>query len=144
MRMIWSWKQVLASLVVVVGCACCGLEATPVEPDLELLLKAPTPTHQFTPARAGWNGPESAGPGDSSGMVALDPEASALAFRRELQQLAIPDWRFAVGLALLIVALRILRQRAEERPSKTFERPGDRLIPAAEPEALPEELNPAA
>jgi len=145
--MYWSWKQVLAAVVVVVGCACCGLEATPVEPDLEQLLKAPVPTHQFTPARAGWNGPESAGPEGASDVTVLDrysPEASALALRRELQHLAIPDWRFASSLALLIVALRAVRQRMEQRPSVLPSRPGDRLIPEAEPEAIPEELNPAA
>ncbi|HEX8925490.1 MAG TPA: hypothetical protein VF786_06830, partial [Terriglobales bacterium] len=120
--------------------------ATPVEPDLEQLLKTPTPTHQFTPARAGWNGPENAGPGDAVDVTALErysPEASALALRHELQRLAIPDWRFVAFLALLIVALRVVRQRGEQRPSMPAQ-PSDRFIPEPEPEALPEELNPAA
>jgi hypothetical protein len=145
--MSWSWKQILAAVVVAIGCASCGLEASPVEPDLELLLKTPPPTHQFTPARAGWNGRESAGPGSSSGVSALDrysPEASALALRRELQKFAIPDWRFASALIVLIIMLRIARLRIEEGPAATPARPSDRLIRQPEPESLPEELNPAA
>lgn len=146
-RMDWSWKRLLSTVVVLFGLACCGLEATPVEPDLEQLLKNPAPTQQFTPARAGWNGPESAGPGAVPGVGALErysPEASALALRHDLEHLAIPDWRFVSGLALLILALRLVRQRAELRPAPVRSHPGDRLIPEAEPEALPEELNPAA
>lgn len=144
----WSWKRASAIVVVLVGFACCGLQATPVEPDLDLLLKTPRPIHQFTPARAGWNGPESAGPGGSSESTALDrysPEASALAFRRQLEHLAIPDWRFAATIALLILMLRALRQRAEQRPRSMPmpSLPNDHLIPH-QPEAVPEELNPAA
>jgi small neutral amino acid transporter SnatA (MarC family) len=62
-----------------------------------------------------------------------------------LQRLAIPDWRFASGLTLLIIALRILRQRAEKLPSTASVRPrSKRFTPEAEPDVLPEELNPAA
>lgn len=141
----WSWKRVSALAVALVCATCCGVQATPVEPDLEKLLRTPTPTHQFTPARAGWNGPESAGPSgdDNSALDRYSPEANALALRRELQNLAIPDWRFVAGLLLLIVALRAVRQRAEQRPPSSA-RPEGHIMPEPEPEGLPEELNPAA
>jgi hypothetical protein len=80
-------------------------------------------------------------------VTALDrysPDASALAFRQQLKRLAIPDWRFAGLILLLIVALRALRQRAEQRPTSMPSLPSDRLIPRREPEAVSEELNPAA
>jgi hypothetical protein len=48
------------------------------------------------------------------------------------------------GLLLLIMALRAVRQRAEQRPPSLHSRPGDHVAPEREPEGLPEELNPAA
>lgn len=88
-------------------------EATPIRPDVRKVLSQPQPSpDNFSPARAGWNGPETA----SSTQVVnttyeqLSPAATARTVRQSLIAAALPDYRILAAILLVILLLRRIRK----------------------------------
>jgi hypothetical protein len=90
--------------------------ATPIQPDIKKLLSTPRPTQHFAPARVGWNGPEAATASVDAVPVARFGVVPQRDLRQSLLQLAIPDWRIFLSLSVLILLLRMLRQRSNQSP----------------------------
>lgn len=113
---------------------------TPIRPDIRKLVAEPAQdTIQFAPARAGWNGPETATSAEftNPAMERLTPAASKREFRASLVALALPDWRIVAALGLIIIMLRMARRkRAEQTTPATLE--------ASNPVQADDTLRPAA
>jgi hypothetical protein len=94
--------------------------ASPIQPDIRRLVEEPQgPPQKFEPARAGWNGPESASPAGGTTRELLQA-AQVRAVRRTLALAVIPDPKALGAIFLLIVLLRkmrITRERKPEAPS---------------------------
>jgi hypothetical protein len=90
--------------------------ATPVKPDPKDLLKQTQPPAHHGPARAGWYGSEMpAQPPINPTLEPYSAGAATQALRGSLLAAATPDVR-ALGLVfLLILLLRNVRQREEQR-----------------------------
>lgn len=87
----------------------------PVKPDLEKILKQQEqrPRH-FEPTRAGWNGPEMVKPHEGAlnpVYEAYGPAATVRAIRASLKASATPDPVALLGIGMLILLLRIVRQQ---------------------------------
>jgi hypothetical protein len=114
--------------------------ATPIQPDIKKLLSTPRPVQHFAPARAGWNGPETASAAQTAASEAMErygPQATQRNMRRTLAQIATPDWRVFLGLATLILLLRFLRSR--NLPEQTLV-----PVPISARTEAPESQRPAA
>jgi hypothetical protein len=127
--------------------------AAPIKPDLNKLLAEPKdPPAQYVPARAGWSGPESpprAQARYNPGLESINPAANASAMRSALLALAMPDLRAVAAIALIILLLRRMRNRAPARAlsaPKTMAAAANAITPAKAATATPpgEELRPAA
>ena len=91
-------------------------DATPLRPDIRKLVAQPRDTMQFAPARAGWDGPETArddagtaGPTSAQLTMASAQRASQAA----LLAAALPDPRAIIAVIAAILMLRLLRWRHE-------------------------------
>jgi hypothetical protein len=105
-----------------------------MRPDVRKLVSQPQQAPvDLPPARAGWNGPESARSTRPSSSAALDTfgqAATARAVRASMLAAAIPDPRALTAIGVLIFVLRGLRGR--RRPAE-IKHPEERveLRPAA-------------
>lgn len=124
--------RALLYLVLVSGFVGSGL-AVPVQFKMdEMLKRAEQPKEHYSPARAGWNGPEE--PQKSAIVNAsydkLMYESSPAAIRSQLRKAAWPHWSVPATIAILIFLLRLMRSTPgvavnEGRPS----RPNLLLVP---------------
>jgi hypothetical protein len=93
--------------------------ATPIRPDIKKLVAEPSQeTIQFAPARAGWNGSETAvnnAQFSNPSVERLTPAAAAREVRASMLALAIPDWRILVAIVVLIIVLRTSRRKLKPR-----------------------------
>jgi hypothetical protein len=99
--------------------AAASAAAVPVKPDLEKILKQqqerPMP---FEPARAGWNGPESAPAGAvvrNPVYEAYGPESTQRAIRASLVAAATPDPLSFLAIGVLILFWRYTRKQRMQR-----------------------------
>ena len=84
------------------------MHATPIRPDVQRLLAAPSAPAQFVPARAGWHGPET--PARLAGIKGqIDGASSARAVRASLLAAAIPDPWAVLAILAAILLLRWMR-----------------------------------
>ncbi len=105
--------------------------ATPIRPDLEKLLAEPQPaTAQFTPARAGWHGPEMSVSLSPATRELLDSSVVAQEMRASLLAAAVPDWRVLLFLAFVILVLRRLLRPAR-RAARISALPAQKESPPA-------------
>jgi len=90
--------------------------ATPIKPDLEKILNQQRPKH-FTPARAGWYGPEMPRGSESLNptLESYGPASTARSVRAALTAAAIPDPKAVLAIAVLILLMRALRIIQEQR-----------------------------
>src|SRR5512141_2488650 len=111
--------------------------ATPIRPDIHKLVAEPSQeTIQFAPARAGWNGSETAvnnAQFTNPAVERLTPAAAAREVRASMMALAVPDWRILAAIVGLIILLRISRRklRSEKKAETASVIPAERLRPAA-------------
>lgn len=94
-------------------------EAMPIKPDVRKVLEQEQPNAaptQFAPARAGWDGPETARStqGFNSTYNQLGPAGTARAVRNSLLAAALPDYRALAAIALIILLLRRMRKARRE------------------------------
>ncbi len=81
----------------------------------EMLKRAEQPKEPYSPARAGWNGPEEpqksaiANPAYDKLMY----ESSPAAIRSQLRKAAWPHWSVPATIAMLIFLLRLMRSTPE-------------------------------
>jgi hypothetical protein len=114
-----SGKDLLIRILSVLGLAAVFLvllgsaHAVPIKPDIRQLLQQPqTRTGDYAPARAGWDGPESARPLAPSALAAKAAvESEAAGLRRTISRVLIPDPRM---LGVVLVAILALRLREEK------------------------------
>jgi hypothetical protein len=102
---------IAAGLLTFVGATA---HASPIRPDIRKLLAQPTtPTPQYIPARAGWNGPEisTARTAPNPTYESLSPATAAREVRASLTATMVPDYRVLVLLALVILLLRRMRKQ---------------------------------
>src|SRR6266849_2308892 len=93
-----------------------GAHALPIHPKPEQILKqAEKPQPYYPPARAGWNGPETADQARNPLLDKIRMQSSPQAARVEILQLLKPDWMALLGFGGLIMLLRALRTRNEAR-----------------------------
>lgn len=88
-------------------------EATPIRPDVRKVLAEPQPSaDDFSPARAGWNGPETASSAQpvNTTYEQLSPANTARTVRASLIAAALPDYRVLAAILLVILLLRRIRQ----------------------------------
>ena len=82
--------------------------AFPMKPDIKLMLEqAQRPRPHYVPARAGWNGPEekpAAAPNQTYDELRREPSPAEL--RQQLLTAAVPDWRAALAIVVLISVWR--------------------------------------
>ena len=105
-----------AMFLVFVALAAGHAHASPIQPDIRRLVEEPQgPPQKFEPARAGWNGPESASPTGGSTRELLQA-AQVRAVHRTLALAVTPDPKALAGIFLLIVLLRKLRTSRERKP----------------------------
>jgi hypothetical protein len=89
--------------------------ATPVHPEMRELLKQPDSGRRHAPAaRAGWNGPEMAVANDVEGIGGVSAAQAEREARESLRQSATPDWATVLGVAAVILLLRMLRKRNDQ------------------------------
>ncbi len=116
-----SAKRLLKRIVAVMVMTVCFFilmavmraEAMPIKPDVRKVLEQPNPAPtQFAPARAGWNGPETARStqGFNSTYNQFGPTGTARAVRSSLMAAALPDYRALAAIALIILLLRRMRK----------------------------------
>jgi hypothetical protein len=107
----------IAGLTLIILIFAAPLSASPIRPTAKQILRDARPAGQnFIPARAGWNGPESqTAKSVNPLMQRFQPGAQADANRESLLALVLPDPRLWSMLLGVIVALRLLHQRAERR-----------------------------
>ena len=88
--------------------------AVPIKPDIRQLLQQPqTRSGDYAPARAGWDGPESARPlAPSAQAVKATIESEAVGLRRTASRVLVPDPRL---LGIILVAILALRLREEKK-----------------------------
>ena len=90
--------------------------AVPIKPDIRQLLQQQQPqtrSGDYAPARAGWDGPESArplAPSAQAAKAAIESEAAGL--RRTIGRVLLPDPRL---LGVILVAILALRLREEKK-----------------------------
>ena len=109
------------TLVPVIFLCATFAHATPIKPDLKKLLAQPAPRKQeYIPARAGWDGPELRMTNTEIGYV---PEASNRAARASLLAAAVPDWRAALAIILVILLLRRLRKASPDEAPASHHQP---------------------
>jgi hypothetical protein len=107
-----------------------GAGATPIQPDVrQLVEQQQEPPPKFEPARAGWNGPETAS--GSSLPLELTRAAQTRAVRRALAIVVTPDPRALAMILLLIVLLRKLREKRETPALAPAERRPEWQMPRA-------------
>jgi hypothetical protein len=105
--------------------------ATPKRPDLKKLLAQPqTKPQPYTPARAGWDGPEQ-NPKSIAYFQQLAAPTSPQATRATLLDLLIPDWRIAIGLFATIFVLRYLRRTTPGHSQASHQQPPEEIPRAA-------------
>jgi hypothetical protein len=118
------------ALVLLTFVAAAPLNASPIKPDIRKLLQQQHgDAVTVGPARAGWDGPESAraAHAPSLELEMLGPEATQRAVRASLSAVAVPDWRVAVLVLAVILVLRNLHHRntpaevAAEAPAESNE-----------------------
>lgn len=88
-------------------------EATPIRPDVRKVLAEPQPSaDNFSPARAGWNGPETASSAQpiNTTYEQLSPATTARNVRQSLIAAALPDYRVLAAILLVILLLRRIRK----------------------------------
>lgn len=117
MRVRWTEWLVLAFAILL--CLCANAFAVPVKPDLEKMLKQQEqrPRH-YEPARAGWNGPEMVKPQESAPnpvYEAYGPASTARAIRAALRAAATPDPIALLGIGMLILLWRVVRQQGHRQ-----------------------------
>ena len=87
--------------------------AVPVKPNLEKTLQQQEQRHRtFTPAQAGWNGPEMQRPQDVAPNPVLEaygPAATARSIRASLIAAAIPDPKAVVAIGVIIILMRTIK-----------------------------------
>ena len=118
--MLRSWLSV-PILIAILAVAASG---SPIKPDLQKLLSKPNAGQErFTPARAGWDGPET---GWSTAATAVAPSlerfgqvATAREVRAGLVAAAVPDPKVLGLVVLLILLLRTLLTRKINRAKPT-------------------------
>ena len=109
-------RQLHLALIVILIFGACSW-ATPIRPDLQKLLKQDQRPRRFSPARAGWNGPEMQ-PRRSvlnPTLEAYGPAATAKQNRDALLTAIIPDPKAVIAIGGLIVLLRILRVQKQKQ-----------------------------
>ncbi len=111
MRVRWTEWLVLAFSILL----CANAFAIPVKPDLEKILRQQEqrPRH-YEPARAGWNGPEMVKPQESAPNPVYEtygPASTARAIRAALRAAATPDPVALLGIGMLILLWRVVRQQ---------------------------------
>jgi hypothetical protein len=114
-----SGKDLLLRIVGVLGLALVFLvllgtaHAVPIKPDIKQLVAQPQPhAGDYAPARAGWDGPESARPMAPSALVAKETIANeASAVRRAVAGVLLPDPRIFAAIVIAIIALRQAEQK---------------------------------
>src|SRR5512141_2175662 len=105
----------LGSILFLAAILAMALQAsgTPIRPDIRKLVSEPSQeTIQFAPARAGWNGSETAvnnAQFTNPAVERLTPAAAAREVRASMMALALPDWRILLAIVGLIVVLRMAR-----------------------------------
>ncbi len=107
----------LMTVVVFVLLTVMRAEATPISPDVRKLLAQPQPSPaDFSPARAGWNGPETASSAQpiNTTYEQLSPTAIARSVRKSLFSAALPDYRALAAILLVILLLRRIRKAYEK------------------------------
>lgn len=98
-------------------------EATPIRPNIQKLVAQPQPSaDNFSPARAGWNGPETSSSNQpiNTTYEQLSPANTARAVRQSLLAAALPDYRILAAILLVILLLRRIRkahQKAHAAPA---------------------------
>lgn len=104
-----------------IACTCAfsaRAAATPIKLKLEDLIKqVERPRMMFAPARAGWNGPERSKPARTFNLLfeQYGPEGSERAMKASLIDAAKPDVRAFIGIGMVILLLRVLRNRDQLR-----------------------------
>ena len=140
-----SGRRLLKRVLLVFGfatAACLFLaavnaDATPLRPDIRKLVAQPRDRVQFAPARAGWDGPETAS-GAASGLepTAIDVTQTAAqrASRAAVLTAALPDPRAIVAIVAAILMLRVLRWRheIERRRAAVIPMPAPALPPSGQ------------
>jgi hypothetical protein len=114
-------------------------EAMPIRPDVRKVLAQPRVSPaQFAPARAGWDGPESARPTQTLNTTfdQLGPGGTVRAVKESLLSAALPDYRALAAIALIILLLR--RMRKDRRSAELAAAAAPAIVvqvsdPAAEP-----------
>jgi hypothetical protein len=117
-------------------------EATPIRPDVRKVLAEPQPSaDNFSPARAGWNGPETASSAQpiNTTYEQLSPATSARNVRQSLIAAALPDYRVLAAILLVVLLLRRIRkayQKAHLATAAPVAAPVNTLpVPLAETDA---------
>ncbi len=105
------WSRGWLQVIVLIAAFSALAGGSPIQPDIQKLLSNPRPQQErFTPARAGWDGPESSSGTTDSARAALErfgPAATAREVRAGLISAAMPDPKIWGCLAMLILLLRI-------------------------------------
>jgi hypothetical protein len=119
--------------------AAVNADATPLRPDIRKLVAQPRETMQFAPARAGWDGPETARDDAGAGgptSAQLTMAAAQRSSRAALLTAALPDPRAVIAIVAAILMLRLLRWRHEHemRRGKVLAMP-PRAVPPPEQKA---------
>ncbi len=113
---------------------CAPALAMPIRPDIKKLLANPPKQEQFAPARAGWDGPETASDERSARSATLDrfgPEGTRRAMRQSLADIALPDWREVLALVAAVLLLRVVRSRATRETAPPSQSTAEAQRPAA-------------
>ena len=117
-RLLWriGWALALsAGLLVLLSSL--QTEATPIRPDIKKLVQQPERARMpYTPARAGWNGPEQAPAPASAGNPSLNRAASIHAMQAALLAAAVPDPRAILAIVAAIFLLRMLKSYDRRKP----------------------------
>lgn len=129
-------KRILFTFALTAGLflflAAVNAEAAPIRPDIRKLVSEPQQdsTAELGPARAGWDGPEMSRDAQQVNptLAIYDGAVAARAARITLLRAAIPDPRALLGIMAVILLLRLLRKRDQDRTA------GMRALPAQVPQ----------
>ena len=93
-------------------------EATPIRPDIKKMAEQPERARMpYTPARAGWNGPEQAPAAASANNPVLNRAASIHAMQTALLAAAVPDPRTILAIVAAIFLMRMLKSYDRPKPA---------------------------
>lgn len=110
-------RYIIAAVVLLAGSllATSRAFATPIEPDIrKLLQERQQQAPPIGPARVGWDSASRVETTNPS-LETLGPVATQRAVRSSFLAAAVPDWRAAILAMVVILLLRILHHRSNER-----------------------------